>query len=104
MTRARAMAGHLMKIELEVDGLAQLDQALALVDQGRGPDVVMLDNFSLQMLSDAVARTAGRVTLEASGGVNLTTVGAIARTGVDVISVGGLTHSASVLDIGLDAV
>ena len=104
VTRARAMAGHLMKIELEVDGLAQLDQALALVDQGRGPDVVMLDNFSLQMLSDAVARTAGRVTLEASGGVNLTTVGAIARTGVDVISVGGLTHSASVLDIGLDAV
>ena len=104
VTRARAMAGHLMKIELEVDGLAQLDQALALVDQGRGPDVVMLDNFSLQMLVDAVARTAGRVTLEASGGVNLTTVGAIARTGVNVISVGGLTHSASVLDIGLDAV
>ncbi|MBJ7484169.1 carboxylating nicotinate-nucleotide diphosphorylase [Brevundimonas sp.] len=104
VTRARAMAGHLMKIELEVDGLVQLDQALALVDQGRGPDVVMLDNFSLQMLSDAVARTAGRVTLEASGGVNLRTVGAIARTGVDVISVGGLTHSASVLDIGLDAV
>ena len=104
VTRARAMAGHLMKIELEVDGLAQLDQALALVDQGRGPDVVMLDNFTLEMLSDAVARTAGRVTLEASGGVNLTTVGAIARTGVDVISVGGLTHSASVLDIGLDAV
>ncbi|WP_395651095.1 carboxylating nicotinate-nucleotide diphosphorylase [Brevundimonas sp.] len=104
VTRARAMAGHLMKIELEVDGLAQLDQALALVDQGRGPDVVMLDNFSLEMLRDAVARTAGRVTLEASGGVNLTTVGAIARTGVDVISVGGLTHSASVLDIGLDAV
>ncbi len=104
VTRARAMAGHLMKIELEVDGLAQLDQALALVDQGLGPDVVMLDNFSLEMLRDAVARTAGRVTLEASGGVNLTTVGAIARTGVDVISVGGLTHSASVLDIGLDAV
>ena len=104
VTRARAMAGHLMKIELEVDGLAQLDQALALVDQGCGPDVVMLDNFSLEMLRDAVARTAGRVTLEASGGVNLTTVGAIAQTGVDVISVGALTHSASVLDIGLDAV
>ena len=104
VTRARAMAGHLMKIELEVDGLAQLDQALALVDQVRGPDVVMLDNFSLEMLRDAVARTAGRVTLEASGGVNLMTVGAIARTGVDVISVGGLTHSASVRDIGLDAV
>ena len=104
VTRARAMAGHLMKIELEVDGLAQLDQALALVDQGRGPDVVMLDNFTLEMLRDAVARTAGRVTLEASGGVNLTTVRDIAETGVDVISVGGLTHSAMVLDIGLDAV
>ena len=104
VTRARTMAGHLMKIELEVDGLAQLDQALALVDQGCGPDVVMLDNFSLEMLRDAVARTAGRVTLEASGGVSLTTVGAIAQTGVDVISVGALTHSASVLDIGLDAV
>ena len=104
VTRARAMAGHLMKIELEVDGLAQLDQALALVDQGRGPDVVMLDNFTLEMLRDAVARTAGRVTLEASGGVNLTTVRDIAETGVDVISVGGLTQSAMVLDIGLDAV
>lgn len=104
VTRARAMAGHLMKIELEVDGLAQLDQALALVDQGRGPDVVMLDNFTLEMLRDAVARVGGRVTLEASGGVNLTTVRRIAETGVDVISVGGLTHSAMVLDIGLDAV
>ena len=104
VTRARAMAGHLMKIELEVDGLAQLDQALALVDQGRGPDVIMLDNFTLEMLRDAVARVAGRVTLEASGGVNLTTVAGIAETGVDVISVGGLTHSAMVLDIGLDAI
>ena len=104
VTRARAMAGHLMKIELEVDGLAQLDQALALIDQGRGPDVVMLDNFTPEMLREAVARVAGRVTLEASGGVNLTTVRGIAETGVDVISVGGLTHSAMVLDIGLDAV
>ena len=104
VTRARAMAGHLIKIELEVDGLAQLDQALALVDQGCGPDVVMLDNFTLEMLREAVARTAGRVTLEASGGVNLTTVQDIAETGVDVISVGGLTHSAMVLDIGLDAI
>ncbi|CAN5325329.1 carboxylating nicotinate-nucleotide diphosphorylase [soil metagenome] len=104
VTRARAMAGHLMKIELEVDGLAQLDQALVLIDQGRGPDVVMLDNFTLDMLREAVARVAGRVTLEASGGVNLGTVRGIAETGVDVISVGGLTHSAMVLDIGLDAV
>ena len=102
--RAREMAGHLMKIELEVDGLSQLDQALALIDSGVGPDVVMLDNFSLSDLKSAVARTAGRVTLEASGGVNLTTVRAIAETGVNVISVGALTHSASALDVGLDAI
>lgn len=102
--RARAMAGHLMKIELEVDGLSQLDEALALVDQGVGPDVVMLDNFSLADLKAAVALTAGRVTLEASGGVNLSTVRAIAETGVDVISVGALTHSAAALDVGLDAI
>ncbi|QTC90198.1 carboxylating nicotinate-nucleotide diphosphorylase [Brevundimonas goettingensis] len=102
--RAREMAGHLMKIELEVDGLAQLDEALALVDQGVGPDVVMLDNFSLDDLKAAVARTAGRVVLEASGGVNLTTVRAIAETGVNVISVGALTHSAAALDVGLDAI
>jgi nicotinate-nucleotide pyrophosphorylase (carboxylating) len=102
--RARDMAGHLMKIELEVDGLSQLDEALALIDAGVGPDVVMLDNFSLGDLRTAVARTAGRVTLEASGGVNLTTVRAIAETGVNVISVGALTHSAAALDVGLDAV
>ena len=102
--RAREMAGHLMKIELEVDGLTQLDEALSLVDQGVGPDVVMLDNFSLDDLRTAVARTGGRVTLEASGGVNLSTVRAIAETGVNVISVGALTHSAAALDVGLDAV
>ena len=102
--RARAMAGHLMKVELEVDGLGQLDQALALVDEGVGPDVIMLDNFSLADLSEGVRRAAGRVVIEASGGVNLETVRAIAETGVNVISVGALTHSASVLDIGLDAV
>lgn len=102
--RARELAGHLMKIELEVDGLSQLDQALALIDAGVGPDVVMLDNFSLADLKSAVARTAGRVTLEASGGVNLTTVRAIAETGVNVISVGALTHSAAALDVGLDAI
>jgi nicotinate-nucleotide pyrophosphorylase (carboxylating) len=102
--RAREMAGHLMKIELEVDGLSQLDQALALIDAGVGPDVVMLDNFSIADLKSAVARTAGRVTLEASGGVNLTTVRMIAETGVNVISVGALTHSAAALDVGLDAI
>ena len=102
--RAKAAAGHLMKIELEVDGLDQLDEALALAEEGLVPDVIMLDNFSLEDLRTAVARVAGRVTLEASGGVNLTTVRGIAETGVDVISVGALTHSVMVLDIGLDAV
>lgn len=101
--RARAFAPHLMKVEVEVDGLDQLVQVLALIDEGAAPDVVMLDNFSLADLRTAVARVAGRLVLEASGGVDLTTVRAIAETGVDVISVGALTHSAPVLDIGLDA-
>ncbi|ATC30963.1 carboxylating nicotinate-nucleotide diphosphorylase [Caulobacter vibrioides] len=97
--RARAHAGHLVKVEVEVDGLDQLEEALK-----HGPDVVMLDNFSLADLRAAVSLAKGRAVLEASGGVNLTTVRAIAETGVDVISVGALTHSAPVLDIGLDAV
>jgi nicotinate-nucleotide pyrophosphorylase (carboxylating) len=97
--RAKAFAGHLTKVEVEVDSLAQLEEALA-----EAPDVIMLDNFSLADLAEAVRRTAGRVPLEASGGVNLETVRAIAETGVNVISVGALTHSVSVLDIGLDAV
>ena len=99
--RARAAVGHLMKIEVEVDSLDQLDQALA-----ETPDVIMLDNFSLEALTEAVRRRKtspfGAVILEASGGVSLETVAAIARTGVDVISVGALTHSAPALDIGLD--
>ena len=97
--RAKAAAGHLMKVEVEVDGLDQLAEALA-----EGPDVIMVDNFTLTDLREAVARVAGRVTLEASGGVNLETIRAIAETGVDVISVGALTHSAASLDIGLDAI
>ena len=96
--RAKAAAGHLMKVEVEVDGLHQLDEALL-----HGPDVVMLDNFSLADLREAVVRASGRAVLEASGGVTLETVRAIAETGVEVISVGALTHSVSVLDIGLDA-
>ena len=87
-----------MKVEVEIDGLGQLEEALKY-----GPDVVMLDNFSLGDLAEAVRRTAGRAALEASGGVTLETARAIAETGVDVISVGALTHSAAVLDIGLDA-
>ena len=101
--RARTFAPHLMKVEVEVDGLGQLDAVLALIDEGAAPDVIMLDNFSLSDLRAAVARVAGRIVLEASGGVDLTTVRGIAETGVDVISVGALTHSAPVLDIGLDA-
>ena len=97
--RAKAAAGHLMKVEVEVDGLDQLDEALA-----ERPDVIMLDNFALADLREAVKRVAGAVTLEASGGVNLETVRAIAETGVNVISVGALTHSAASLDIGLDAI
>jgi nicotinate-nucleotide pyrophosphorylase (carboxylating) len=98
MERARAAAGHLVKIELEVDSLDQLEDALPLA-----PDVIMLDNFSLGDLRAAVALAAGRVILEASGGVRLETVRDIAETGVQVISVGALTHSAPGLDIGLDA-
>lgn len=99
LERARAYAGHLVKIEVEIDRLDQLDEAVA-----HGPDVVMLDNFNLADLATAVKRAKGKIILEASGGVNLSTVRAIAVTGVDVISVGALTHSAPVLDIGLDAI
>lgn len=97
--RARAAVGHLMKIEVEVDRLDQLAEAL-----GESPDVIMLDNFPLDQLVEAVAIVAGRVTLEASGGVSLQTVRGIAETGIDVISVGALTHSAPNLDIGLDVI
>ncbi len=98
LERARAAAGHLMAIEVEVDSLDQLDQALP-----HRPDVIMLDNFTLADLGEAVRRTARAVRLEASGGVTLERVRAIAETGVDAISVGALTHSAPTLDIGLDA-
>lgn len=98
--RAKAFAPHLMKVEVEVDGLDQLDEVLT-----ERPDVIMLDNFSLDDMKEAVRRVraaAVPVVLEASGGVNLTTVAGIAATGVDVISVGALTHSVPQLDIGLD--
>jgi nicotinate-nucleotide pyrophosphorylase (carboxylating) len=94
---ARAAAGHLVKIEVEVDSLAQLHEALAAE-----ADVVLLDNMSLDELREAVRITAGRALLEASGSATLATVAAIASTGVDLISVGWLTHSAPALDIGLD--
>jgi nicotinate-nucleotide pyrophosphorylase (carboxylating) len=98
LRRAKALAGHLTPIEVEVDSLDQLEEALPFA-----PAVILLDNFGVDQLKQAVATVAGRVRLEASGGVNLETVRAIAETGVDAISVGALTHSAPVLDIGLDA-
>jgi nicotinate-nucleotide pyrophosphorylase (carboxylating) len=96
---AKAAIGHLVKIEIEVDTLAQLAEVIA-----EGADVVLLDNMAPDMLARAVAMVAGRMKTEASGGVNLDTVAAIAATGVDMISVGALTHSAPVLDLGLDVV
>lgn len=99
---AKAACGHLVKIEIEVDSPAQLDEVIA-----EGADVVLLDNMSVATLAEAVGRVkAKRPTLltEASGGVNLETVAGIAKAGVDLISVGALTHSAPVLDLGLDIV
>jgi nicotinate-nucleotide pyrophosphorylase (carboxylating) len=97
IARARAYAGHMVKIEVEVDTLDQLAAVLK-----HKVDAVLLDNMKPQMLRDAVRMVAGRAMTEASGGVNLTTVRAIAEAGVDLISAGALTHSAPVLDLGLD--
>jgi nicotinate-nucleotide pyrophosphorylase (carboxylating) len=97
LRRARAAAGHLVKIEVEVDNLDQLKVAL-----GEGADAVLLDNMSLDRLAKAVAMVDGRAMTEASGRVTPESAPAIAATGVDLISVGWLTHSARVLDIGLD--
>ncbi len=94
---AKASVGHLVKIEIEVDTIAQLREVLA-----EGADVVLLDNMGVEMLREAVAMVEGAMLTEASGGVNLDTVGAIAATGVDMVSVGALTHSPRVLDLGLD--
>jgi len=94
---AIARLPHTTHVEVEVDRLEQIDAVLAA-----GIGTIMLDNFSLADLRTGVEQVAGRVTVEASGGVNLDTVRAIAETGVDVISVGALTHSARALDLGLD--
>ncbi len=95
---ARSKAGHMVKIEIEVDNIKQLEEVL---NQG-GADCVLLDNMTLDEMRECVQLASGRVILEASGNVNLDTVGSIAETGVDVISAGALTHSFKSLDIGLD--
>ncbi|MFD1701449.1 carboxylating nicotinate-nucleotide diphosphorylase [Methylopila henanensis] len=95
---AKAYIGHLVKIEIEVDTLEQLDRVIA----HGGADVVLLDNMGPDLLREAVARVGGRMATEASGNVSLETVAAIAETGVDLISIGRITHSAPTLDLGLD--
>ena len=94
---AKDLLPHTTHIEVEVDRLDQIEPVLAA-----GIGTIMLDNFTLDELRAGVAQVAGRATVEASGGVSLDTVRAIAETGVDVISVGALTHSARALDLGLD--
>ncbi|MFN6983820.1 MAG: nicotinate-nucleotide diphosphorylase, partial [Rhizobium oryzihabitans] len=94
---ARQGVGHLVKIEVEVDTLAQLREAM-----DEGVDAVLLDNMTPNQLREAVEIVAGRAITEASGRISPETAAAIAATGVDLISVGWLTHSAPVLDIGLD--
>jgi nicotinate-nucleotide pyrophosphorylase (carboxylating) len=94
---AKAGVGHLVKIEIEVDTLEQLDEVLT-----EGADAVLLDNMPPAVLAEAVRRIGGRLVAEASGNVTPDTVAAIAESGVDLISTGWMTHSAPVLDLGLD--
>ncbi|AKU17552.1 carboxylating nicotinate-nucleotide diphosphorylase [Luteipulveratus mongoliensis] len=94
---ARAALPHTTHIEVEVDRMEQIEPVLA-----GGVNTILLDNFSVDELRAGVAQVAGRAIVEASGGVTLETIGDIARTGVDVISVGALTHSVRALDLGLD--
>ncbi len=96
--RARDRAGHMVKIEIEVD---TLDQLRKVIDSG-GVDSVLLDNMTPDQMREAVTMIAGRMATEASGAVRLDTVRAIAESGVDLISAGALTHSVTALDIGLD--
>lgn len=95
--RARRLGPHTSRIEIEVQNLDELERAL-----GGGADIIMLDNFDPEAMREAVRRAKGRAILEASGGVTLDRIAEIASTGVDVISVGALTHSARAADIALD--
>jgi len=97
LKRAKRGVGHLVKIELEVDTLDQLGEAL-----DHGVDAVLLDNMTPETLTEAVAMVAGRAVTEASGRITPVTAPSIAATGVDLISIGWLTHSVGILDIGLD--
>ena len=98
LERAKQAAGHLVKIEIEVDSLEQLKEVL---DVGLA-DVVLIDNFDLQSMRKAVAMVSGRLVIEASGGITLDAIRTIAETGVDAVSVGALTHSVRALDIALE--
>ena len=95
--RVRARVGHMVKIEVEVDSLEQLDELLEV-----GADAVLLDNLGPELLRSGVERVAGRLITEASGGITPATARAIAESGVDLLSIGWLTHSAPNLDVGLD--
>jgi nicotinate-nucleotide pyrophosphorylase (carboxylating) len=95
--RARENAPHTLRIEVEVEDLAQLEEAISA-----GADIVLLDNFTLDMLKNAVTIGRGRVLMEASGGVNLDTVRAIAQSGVDFVSCGSITHSARAIDLTME--
>ncbi len=99
IVRARAELPHTTHVEVEVDRLDQLDEVLAA-----GPDTIMLDNFSLADLVAGVQLIGGRALVEASGGITLETIAGVAATGVDVISVGALTHGVRSVDLGLDVV
>lgn len=94
---AKATAGHLVKIEIEVDGLEQLKEVIE-----EGADVVLFDNMSPEEMRQGVEMIAGRMKTEASGGISAETAKAVAESGVDMLSSGALTHSAPILDVGLD--
>ena len=97
LARAKAYASHMTKIEIEVEDLAGVREALA-----GGADVIMLDNMAPEMMREAVEAIDHRAVVEASGGIDETTLAAAAAAGVDVISVGALTHSVKALDISMD--
>lgn len=97
ITAAKRISGHMVHVEIEVDSLAQLEEALQA-----GANSILLDNMSPDTLKQAVKITAGRALLEASGNINAATIAEVAATGVDLISSGAITHSARCLDLGLD--